>query len=109
MNTPLLHSPCLTRAALMNEHASPTQPMRLTRAVLMNEHAFSSRPVPTPCGLSFMLIIPVKLRTARVTFLSLLPAALLTHEPLFSTRGQILLPYESFTTLLLKTFHSNPS
>ena len=87
----------LTRAAQMNEHASATRFVRLTRAVQMNEHASTTRSVPAPCGLFFTMNTPVKLHTIRATFLSLLPAALLTHEPLFSTRSQMLLLLESFT------------
>ena len=66
----------------MNVHASPTRPVRLTRAALKDTHASLARSVPDPCSL----------------FLAA-SAALLTHEPLFSTRDQMLLLNKSFTTL----------
>ena len=48
----------------------------------------STPPLHGPClfrvACFFALITPVKLHTARAAFLLLLPAALFTHEPLFS-------------------------
>ena len=78
----LLHGPCQLHAVLMNAHASLTRPVRLTYAALKDTHASLARSVPDPCSL----------------FLAA-SAALLTHEPLFSTRDQMLLLNKSFTTL----------
>ena len=80
-----------------NEHASSTRPVLTDPCAPKNEHTSSTRSVPAPCGLFFALNTPVKLHTVRADFLLLLPATLLIHEPLFSTRSQMLLLLESFT------------
>ena len=82
----------------MNEHASTTRSVLLTLAAQINEHASVTRSVClTRVAFSLRWTHPVKLHTVRAAFLSLLPTAVLTREPLFSTRSQMLLLLESFT------------